>query len=251
MTRDPPGLFNLIFLLTRWDVSTMSDPTAEVFSRIYREQAWHSSESVSGWGSELRNTERIIRELPGLLQRLGIRSILDVPCGDFNWMRHVDLDDIRYIGADIVEEIVRANQAAYASARRSFVCLDLLKDRLPDVDLILCRDCLFHFSPADVFRALHNLCRTNAQYVLTTTFTYRSYPRNGDIQTGGWTPINLEMAPYDLPPPRALLIEGSHESITYPEFGTIAQYDRCLGLWEIADLRARLRTLPPGSPGTE
>ncbi|WP_156441798.1 class I SAM-dependent methyltransferase [Burkholderia sp. MSMB1078WGS] len=228
----------------------MSDPTTEVFSRIYHEQAWHSTESVSGWGSELRNTERIIRELPGLLQRLGVRSVLDVPCGDFNWMRHVDLSGIHYVGADIVEDIVRANQVTYASSQRSFVRLNLLTDSLPEVDLILCRDCLFHFSHADVFRALHNLCQTDAKYLLTTTFTYRTYPRNGDINTGGWTPINLEMEPYNLPPPRALLIEGSHESITYPEIGTIPQYDRCLGMWEIADVRARLQTLPSGSPGS-
>ena len=86
-----------------------TDNTSDVFQKIYREQGWLSSESVSGWGSELRNTEQIIRELPGFLRRFGITSMLDVPCGDFNWMRFVDLDGIDYIGADIVPDLIAAN----------------------------------------------------------------------------------------------------------------------------------------------
>lgn len=220
----------------------MNDKTTDVFEKIYKECGWHSHESISGWGSELRNTERVIRELPGLLGRFGVSSMLDVPCGDFNWMRHVNLDGVSYIGADIVEDLVVANRATYGEMPgRRFMHLDLLRSALPDADLILCRDCLFHFSYDDVFRALTRFAETHARYLLTTTFTYRSYPRNGNIETGQWTAINLEMAPFDLPPPLALLIEGSHESIVYgPELGAVPMYDRCLGLWDMAAVRARL-----------
>ncbi|WCM22557.1 class I SAM-dependent methyltransferase [Paraburkholderia bryophila] len=219
----------------------MQENTADVFHKIYREQGWHSEESVSGWGSELKNTERVIRELPGLLRRFGVSSMLDVPCGDFNWMRHVDLSGIDYTGADIVPDLIAQNQRDYASADRHFMQLDLLKDPLPERDLILCRDCLFHFSHADVFRALRRFAESSARYLLTTTFNYRTYPRNADIVTGQWTPINLEMAPYDLDAPLALLIEGSNESIMYgPEIGIVPMSDRCLGLWDMASVRARL-----------
>ncbi|MGF6767442.1 SAM-dependent methyltransferase [Paraburkholderia sp. GAS33] len=224
----------------------MDDNTADVFHKIYREQGWHSEESVSGWGSERKNTERIIRELPGVLRRFGVRSMLDVPCGDFNWMRHVDLSGIDYTGVDIVPDLVARNQATYAAADRHFMQLDLLKDPLPDRDLILCRDCLFHFSHADVFRAFRRFADTSARYLLTTTFVYRTYPRNADIVTGQWTPINLEMAPYDLDAPLALLIEGSNESIMYgTDIGVVPMSDRCLGLWDMACVRARL-----AHPGT-
>lgn len=215
--------------------------TAAVFQNIYLEQRWHSTESVSGWGSELGNTAQVIRELPGLLRRFGVTSILDVPCGDFNWMRHVKLDGIDYTGADIVPDLVTANQAAYGALNRRFMHLDLLEDTLPGSDLILCRDCLFHFSHADVFRALEQFARTTARFLLTTTFLYRSWPRNADIATGQWTPINLEMAPYELPAPRTVLVEGSNESIIYgPDIGTVPMHDRCLGLWDMADVRQRL-----------
>lgn len=217
-----------------------SNEAASVFLQIYRDQAWHSTESVSGWGSELKNTERVIRELPGLLQRHGVTSMLDIPCSDFNWMQHVPLGDVRYIGADIVGELVTANQQRFASPNRSFQHLNLLEDALPDVDLVFCRDCLFHFSHADVFRALRQICTTRARFLLTTTFTYWSYPRNANIATGQWTPINLEMPPYNLPPPRALLVEGSTESIDYGlASGLVPQSDRGLGLWDTRDVRQR------------
>jgi SAM-dependent methyltransferase len=215
---------------------------ARIFQKICDENVWPPEEGVSGWGSELVNVTQVIRELPGLLRRFGVRSILDVPCGDFNWMRHVDLTGIDYIGADIVPDLVAANRSAWAGPNRQFLKLDLLHDRLPEADLILCRDCLFHFSHADVFRALERIADTAARFLLTTTFTYRTYPRNADIETGQWTPINLEMAPYDLESPVALLIEGSHESIMYgANVGTIPMFDRCLGLWDMEAVRKSIR----------
>lgn len=227
----------------------MANQTADVFRKIYQEQGWHSAESVSGWGSELRNTERIIRELPGLLRRFGVASVLDVPCGDFNWMRHVDLDGIDYTGADIVPDLVIANQAAYGTHHRRFIHLDLLRDELPNRDLVLCRDCLFHFSHLDVLRAFERFANTAARYLLTTTFVYRTYPRNADIVTGQWTPINLEMPPYDLDPPLALLIEGSSESIVYgSDVGMVPMSDRCLGLWDMTVVRKRVQQRLDASP---
>ncbi|AOJ80867.1 MULTISPECIES: class I SAM-dependent methyltransferase [Burkholderia] len=220
----------------------MENDASQVFQKIYDEKGWHSQESVSGWGSELKNAAQIIRELPGLLRRFGVKSMLDVPCGDFNWMRHVDLTGIDYIGADIVPDLVAANQQAWAAANRRFMHLDLLHDALPQADLILCRDCLFHFSHADVFRAFERFANTSARFLLTTTFVYRTYPRNADIVTGQWTPINLEMAPYDLDAPLSLLIEGSHESIIYgPDIGVVPMSDRCLGLWDMDSVRKRVR----------
>ncbi len=217
---------------------------SKIFQDIYESRGWPSQESLSGSGSDHRNTERIIRELPELLGRIGVTSILDIPCGDFNWMRHVNLSGIQYIGADIVPKLVESNQERYGSPERQFLHLDLLTEDLPACDLIFCRDCLFHFSHNDVFRALNNLARSEAKYLLTTTFTYRSYPRNGNIRTGEWTPINLEMPPYLLPPPQTLLIEGSHESIIYGEGIEVPMFDRCLGLWLLSDVRNRLSELP-------
>ncbi|MFH0134103.1 class I SAM-dependent methyltransferase [Variovorax sp. VaC1] len=215
-----------------------------VFSNIFTSNAWGSMESVSGAGSELTNTAQVIRELPHLLRELQVRTFLDVPCGDFNWMQHVDLTGIDYHGADIVDALVERNTDRFARPGRRFSKLNLLSDELPTVDLILCRDCLFHFSHADTFRALHAVVASRSKWLLTTTFTYRSLPRNHDIQTGGWTPINLEMAPFNLPSPRRLIVEGNvTESVIYSsDSGSqkFPQSDRCLGLWLVDDVREML-----------
>jgi hypothetical protein len=35
--------------------------------------------------------------------------MLDAPCGDFNWMKEVDLSAVHYTGGDIVEPLVNSN----------------------------------------------------------------------------------------------------------------------------------------------
>ena len=75
-----------------------------VFSEIYRTNAWRDPESVSGRGSTLARTNVITSHLPVLLQELNADSLIDAACGDFNWMRYVDLGSIKYIGVDIVPD---------------------------------------------------------------------------------------------------------------------------------------------------
>src|SRR5947207_15489029 len=67
-----------------------------VFTRIYRDGAWGGKESISGPGSDSSQTHVIIEALPRLLDELSIETMLDVPCGDWNWMQAVDLRGIRY-----------------------------------------------------------------------------------------------------------------------------------------------------------
>ena len=52
---------------------------------------WQSPESKSGGSSTLSATAAIRAALPRLLSDLGVAVLIDAPCGDFNWMRHVDL----------------------------------------------------------------------------------------------------------------------------------------------------------------
>src|SRR5688572_26389858 len=66
--------------------------TAERFAAVYRLGAWvHSSGQVSGsgTGSEAASTNHLITALPALVQRFGCRKLLDVGCGDWNWMQRV------------------------------------------------------------------------------------------------------------------------------------------------------------------
>ena len=202
-------------------------PPEEVFRDIYRRHHWTGSRSLSGAGSGQEQTAELKRALPELLKERGVSTVLDLPCGDYSWMRQVDLAGIRYIGADLLPELIAPLQAVHTDARHQFTVLDLTSDPLPPADLLFCRDCLVHLSYEDIRKALENFRESRIPLLLTTTFP--DSDRNEEIVTGDWRPLNLERPPFNFPPPANLLREGSTEA-----GGLFA--DKSLGLWRAADL---------------
>ncbi|MDQ3744860.1 MAG: class I SAM-dependent methyltransferase [Acidobacteriota bacterium] len=192
-----------------------------VFSDIYRTNAWKNPESVSGRGSTLARTQAIISHLPPLLQELGARTLLDAACGDFNWMRYAELDGVKYVGADIVPDLVARNRHLYGRKGRSFLALDITKDRLPRADAVLCRDCLIHLSFESIDAAVANFKRSGAGYLLCTT--HASVTRNVPCRDGEWRNINLHLPPFNFPPPLKMIVED-------------AELGKCLGVWRLKDL---------------
>lgn len=199
-----------------------------IFTRIYANNGWGSAESVSGCGSTLRETRVVRQILPGLMERHGIQTLLDIPCGDCNWISSIDFCGRGYIGADIVAELVDRNRTSFEGAQRTFMHLDIVRDPLPSAELVLCRDCMIHLSNADVLAALKNVRESGARFLLATTYIAR--PNNPDIVTGDWRPINLQAAPFSLPEPLELISEEWDWADGY-------HADKCMGLWDA-------RTLP-------
>lgn len=199
----------------------------QVFERIYEENRWGNNESRSGDGSDAKGTEAIRAALSTLLARYQITSLLDIPCGDFNWMRLLDLSKIMYTGGDVVSDLVLQNEARYGRKGISFQVLDACRDTLPQSDLILCRDLLVHLSFKDVRATLQNFCRSGSKYLLTSTFTARD--PNTDIHTGQWRPLNLQRPPFSFPQPLELIVERCTEWNGY-------WADKCLGLWRVEHL---------------
>lgn len=197
------------------------------FNEIYKTNLWNSGVSVSGNGSDLNQTAGISRQLPGLLKEYRINTLLDLPCGDFNWMNTVDLDGIQYIGGDIVGDIIERNRETFANDSHRFQVLDLTRDDLPRADLIFCRDCLVHLSYQDIRAALENIERCRITYLLTTTFT--RFSPNHDIVSGDWRPLNFQEPPFNFPAPLHLIDEKCTEG-----GGKFA--DKHLALWKIDDL---------------
>lgn len=197
------------------------------FSEIYKTNGFAGTESLSGAGSTLFQTRIVRRILPELFSRFNIQSILDIPCGDFHWMRYVDLSSVSYIGADIVVELVNNNQAVYGSPSRLFESHNLITGPLPRVDLIFCRDCLVHLPFDDISAAIKAIRDSESKWLLTTTFT-RDVP-NIDLDSAGWRPLNLRLPPFCLPEPVLLISEKCTE-------GGGLSGDKSLGLWRISDL---------------
>jgi hypothetical protein len=199
------------------------------FAPFYAENRWGDSESVSGPGSNLARTSKLRAELPGLLKEIETRTLIDAPCGDFNWMKETNLEVEQYIGIDIIPDLISRNQGLYRNERRQFRLLDLTRDDLPRADVILCRDCFIHFSYKHIAAALGNFKRSRSTYLLTNT--YPRWPKNRNTRTGDFRHLNLLLPPFNFPPPLKQIDEKLAEE--QAEF-----YGKTLGLWKLADLRS-------------
>ena len=199
------------------------------FDLIYRTNYWNSSESISGPGSTLSYTENIRKELPIIFKKFEIKSILDIPCGDFNWIRYVTLNyNFSYTGADIVEKIIKENNRLYSSDCIKFKYLDLTTDFLGTYDLIICRDIFFHLSFIDIFNSLENILKSRSKYVLITSHFNSDSFQNYDIYSGNFRRLDIFAPPFNLPNNKVLYrfddwIDG------FPK--------REMCLWHINDLR--------------
>jgi hypothetical protein len=201
-----------------------------VFTQIWRENRWLDGESRSGPGSNFDQTEVLRAGLADVVKELSTRSLLDVPCGDFHWMKEVRFSpDFVYTGGDIVAPLIKANNERYGDEIRSFKQIDILRDPLPKADLILCRDCLVHLSFHDVVTAINNYKKSGATYLLLTHF--KGERKNIDITTGDWRTLNFIKAPFYFPPPLRLIDENCPDPL---------YRDKTLALWRLKDLPASI-----------
>ena len=193
----------------------------ERFSYIYDKGIWVNGDDAprSGLGSSLNATRELREKLPGFLDGIGAKSVLDLGCGDFTWMAAMSLKQ-DYTGADIVPSVIEANKARFPN--HTFICADATRDELPKADVVICREVLFHLSFADGRRLLGNVRRSGAIYLLTTSED--STFINSDISSGDFRPLNLRKRPFGLPAPIATIDDGSVTPTRY------------LGLWKTADL---------------
>lgn len=203
----------------------VGDDPAEKFTAIYETHFWEDDESRSGGGSNLYATERIRNAIPGLFVKYGVRSVLDIPCGDFVWFREMKLDLDRYLGGDIVAPLIASVAEKYTSPTRSFLVMDLTKDPLPDCDLILVRECFIHLSFVSIFASLRNIVQSKIRYLLTTH--HADVNANVDIETGSFHPVNLCLPPFNFPPALELIDDYAKGLSPHQ-----------LGLWQVDDLRS-------------
>ncbi|MBI3006592.1 MAG: class I SAM-dependent methyltransferase [Ignavibacteriales bacterium] len=171
----------------------------------------------------MANTANIRSRLEEFLRVNSIHTLLDIACGDFHWMKEVDLGTTKYIGGEIVADLVERNNRLYASPDRTFVHLDIINSMLPAADAILCRDCLPHLPTQHILLALQNIKRSKAKYLVTSN--YPLCRENVDIPIGKFRRINLELEPFFLSAPLQ----------DWEDFD--GQYaDKHLALWKLAGL---------------
>ena len=189
----------------------MTDKLGNIFSEIYKDhglgRGWCVSdvnggiESASGRGSELKHTTSIRKWLPKLINDREIGSIVDAGCGDFNWMKEIDLE-IPYMGLDIVPDMVKKNIDLYGRlfpVTKLFAIADITKDVLPKADLVICRDVIYHLSFTNIRKVITNIVTAARKYILITNT--RDVTENNDIDDGGFRRLSLRLPPLNFPAP--------------------------------------------------
>lgn len=183
------------------------------FTYIYTSHYWPSKESVSGPGSEIENTKNIRKELIKLIHKYNIKSFLDIPCGDFNWIKNIINKNIQYTGGDIVKELINQNNKKFSQPNVQFIEIDIIKDKLPSADILLCRDCLIHFSYENIKKFLNNFVNSEIDYILITSYesSKNNSEKNYEINDGDFRPLFLMKHPFNLPAPLAKIIDKDVE----------------------------------------
>ena len=182
-------------------------------------------ETRCGIGSTLENTEKVRRELPVLLREFGVHKLVEAPCGDFHWLSTLDLSGVSYVGIDDdpVNLMLATRQVSNAS-QREFSHQDIPTAKIPNADLMLCRELLQHLPTKECLGALTAFLDSYTPFLLITSHRNEL---NGDITTGGhFREVNLRREPFNLPMP----------------IRQIEDRDSYLGLWTREQIENSLRS---------
>jgi hypothetical protein len=175
----------------------------------YRGAKWQANIFIEkygnfcGSGSTLESTIDVRDFLPKIFKKYGIKSMVDAPCGDFSWMKTVNLEGVDYCGYDILDFVLEA--ARNNGPGKNFILQDIIDLPINKADLIQCRDFLFHIENQEILKVIDNFKRSGSTYLLSTTFKEINviYDLSDEEKTEGygWRPINLELDFYGLGTP--------------------------------------------------
>ncbi len=178
----------------------------DIFTEIYRQNTWGNEESRSGPASSIQRTAEIREGLPKLFQRLKVQSVLDCGCGDWNWMKTVNLTGIQYMGADIVDPIITACQEKFTADTVNFQQLDILQDPPETADLWLARDFCSVLNFQQILHFFQKFLESKSKYVAITSI--ETPKPNTDSIPGNMRPLNMRSKPFSLPPPLDTVHDG-------------------------------------------
>jgi len=207
----------------------------KTFYKIYKNNYWGSNISKSGPGSDLINTLNIRKKLPKIINEYKIKSIFDAPCGDFFWLSKIISNmNVKYVGADIVRELIKINQKKFGNKKIRFIKLNLVSSKYPKADLWICRALFFHLNYNSIKKILLKLKKSKFKYILITNSFNKNNFENKDIISGNYRQLDLFKKPFNFKKNYVLKFADTY-------FPKTNQVDQEMILWKKKDLIENLK----------
>ena len=191
-------------------------------------------ETFCGFGSYLQNTHNTSDFIRRIIKDKKIKSIIDIGCGDMNWMKYTLMDSpgiISYTGIDQDSDMLLIASLAEINIPIELIKEDIrLLDKIHRYNLILCRDLLLHLENDEIEKVLKMFINSGSRWLITNNYAvlenkelnrvYEYTKRKRQSRN-----INLNVYPFNFPPPDKQIKEFECE------------HNRYLCLWDLDKIR--------------
>jgi SAM-dependent methyltransferase len=180
-----------------------SRSSQDVFTQIYREKRWPRVAAPDDHESAVIAYSQCVSHF---IRSQGIRTVVDLGCGNFSAARRIAALPIHYMGVDVVAPLIEANRRRFPADNVLFRCLDIVTDPLPKGELCLLREVFQHLSNAQILAILPKL--RQYRWVIVTELQLPDGDRsraNYDKPQGAHTRVlwdsyvDLAAPPFELP----------------------------------------------------
>jgi hypothetical protein len=183
------------------------------FEKIYADDKWTYG---SGPGSLESINKPYIEFLESFIQNNKVDKIIDIGCGDFQFMRRVDMGQASYLGFDVATSIVKVNQTKFGNDRLKFCEMPDDFSQIPDCDIFILKDIMIHLDNK-YCQKLINCIKSKSKYaIFVNNCTNIIEDYNKDINSGDFRPVDVSLAPFNLH--SAVVLRYSNEILPDPRY---------------------------------
>ncbi len=184
--------------------ATHAAPSAsleQVFDDIYARSRWGTNggdAGTSGFGSTLASTVMYRTFLEHFMKELGIKSVVDAGCGDWEFSQAIDWSGIDYKGYDIVASVIESDRARFGKPNIQFFAANIVDADLPPADLLIVKHVLQHLPNAAVTKFLAQLPKYKHVLIVDSVNAGTLSGKNTDIAAGGFRELDVTRPPFDV-----------------------------------------------------
>lgn len=186
--------------------------TKKVMSEIYEKKRWggRQKDFYSGSGSHSRKVvQPYIKTIYSFLKDYEDGLIVcDLGCGDFNVGKNLVPYSKRYMGIDIVDDLIERNKKLFVSEKLEFHCLNIVTDNLPKGDCILVRQVFQHLSNEEIKKVVKKIEKFK-HIIVTEHIPKGEFVANAEKSTGAGIRLSnnsgvvLTEPPFNMNPERS------------------------------------------------